>query len=183
MAAIKDLPYTLTSAGIADRTVVYFVVDKTDESPAPGKTMKITLDELAENIGADANPFATMEQTGHGLTAGNVGYALFGHAIFDDTAPDQWATGVFVEYLTTSTFRYAASGQSFTMPAARVIGSYSISSDGRFLFWDSSANGWKPAKPTDSAAGLPPLLMVNSYSSAGSGSYNVTFLGFGPLSV
>lgn len=180
MAAIKDLPYTLTSTGIADRTAVYFVVDKTDESPAPGKTMKFTLDELAETIGADISPFATMEQTAHGLTAGNVGYAMFGHAVYDDVAPDQWATGILVEYLTVNTFRYAAAGQSFTLPAARIVESYSISADGRLLFWDASSNGWKKTKPVDSQSSVPPLLLVNSYSS-GTSSYNVTFLGFGPL--
>lgn len=182
MAAIKDLPYTLTSAGIADRTVVYFVVDKTDESPAPGKTMKITLDELAEHIGADASPYATMEQAAHGLTIGNVGYALSGHSIFNDASSDQWPTGVMVEYLTTSTFRYAAAGQSFTLPQALILGSYSISADGRYLFWDQSASGWKPVKPADSNPIVPPLLLANSYSQATT-SYNVTFLGFGPLSV
>lgn len=127
-----------------------------------------------------ANIYASMTQTAHGFTASNVGYCMFGHLVFDDLAADQIPTGVFVEYTDANTFKFAGSGQAFTLPAAMISGSYSISTNGRFLFWDKSANAWKATKPTDSVATLPPQLMVNSYDATAS-TYNCTFLGTSPL--
>jgi len=127
-----------------------------------------------------ANIYASMAQTSHGFTSSNVGYCMFGHLVFDDLAADQIPTGVFIEYTDANTFKFAGAGQAFTLPAAMISGSYSISTNGRFLFWDKSASAWKATKPTDSVATLPPQLMVNSYDATAS-TYNCTFLGIGPL--
>jgi len=127
-----------------------------------------------------ANIYATMTQTAHGFTASNVGYCMFGHLVFDDLAGDQVPTSVFVEYVDANSFKFAGAGQAFTLPAAMISGSYSISTNGRFLFWDKSANAWKATKPSDSVATLPPQLMVNSYDATAS-TYNCTFLGMSPL--
>lgn len=117
--------------------------------------------------------------TAHGLTAGNVGQPVFGDQIYDDVDTSQWPTGVFAEWVDTAQFRYASKGQSILIPVALFEVGYSVTADGRFVYWDKSATRYKKNKPADSDPRTGPLLMVNYQSGS---DYHCTVLALGPNS-
>jgi hypothetical protein len=89
--------------------------------------------------GTNYTSYATLTHTAHGLTL--VGQALFGHEAYDDTNVNHIQTGVGVSY-TTNAIVFAKAGDTMTIPAARMMGGYSIATNGRLMYWDQSATQW-----------------------------------------
>jgi hypothetical protein len=117
--------------------------------------------------------------TPHGFTAASIGYPLFAATTYVDTDPEQWPTGIFDEYINSTSFRYATEGSSLDIASSLFEVGYSIDAGGRFVFWDYSVQIYKAEKPVDSDPRLGPLLMVNYLES---GKFNCTVLGLGPSS-
>jgi hypothetical protein len=126
------------------------------------------------------SPYATMYFPDHGLTSSDVGKAVYVAELLDDTDATHFFTGVIVSVGDTNNFTYAKEGDTMSLASTLIAGSYSYTSESRFLYWDLSAGGWTKTKPGDSAPDNPPGLLVNSYN-ASTAQYNVTVLGYGKM--
>jgi hypothetical protein len=115
----------------------------------------------------------------HGLTAANIGYPMSASSVYVDTNPDAWPTGVFSDYVSPASFRYATEGSTIDISAALFATGYTIDNGGRFVFWDHSDLKYESQKPVDSDPRIGPILMVNYLES---GKFNCTVLGLGPNS-
>jgi hypothetical protein len=125
-----------------------------------------------------------MNRVDHGLTSTAIGKPVFVYELLNDTDVAQFPTGVVTEIVNANDFRYAKTGDTINIPALLVEGSYSISTDTRFLYWDASSNNglgrYAKTKPVDSDPALGPILMVNSYAST-TQTINATVLATGVL--
>lgn len=138
----------------------------------------------ASTAGGTTTTQATMNRVDHGLTSTAIGKPVFVYELLNDTDVAQFPTGVVTEIVNANDFRYAKTGDTINIPALLVEGSYSISTDTRFLYWDASSNNglgrYAKTKPVDSDPALGPILMVNSYAST-TQTINATVLATGVL--
>lgn len=104
------------------------------------------------------------EDTAHGYTTGTHLYRPIDidMNILDDTATLVPLAGILVDVIDANWMVLAQPGQDLLLPVAMLSGSYSISADGRKLYWDASAAKFAPTKPGDSHATVPVLLQVFS---------------------
>lgn len=162
--SISLLADTLTAAGIADETKVYFAVDKTDEVPAPGKTMRFTMAELRTLL-SNLTQQTNMTATAHGLTSGSNGKPLSGSVLFVDTNTSHFPTAILNAVPDVNTLRLNYTGDVVTLPNALLEGGASFNvALGRNVWWDASANSgnglYRQSRQSDATRGTPALLRI-----------------------
>lgn len=88
----------------------------------------------------------------HGLTSAQYGFPIdVAGIVWDDTSAVAIA-GVLLETYDANNVCLAAPGAVVTLLTSRIAQTYNPGTDGRRLWFDKSASGWKSAKPSDSTA-------------------------------
>jgi hypothetical protein len=154
--------------------------------PPPGHyVLGFTRTGVGANI-ATAYPFDDpVAAPSHGRTSADIGKPVV-HAvsgawpILDDANTNHYPTGILKGVSGTGVLYFARGGDVLTLPVALIENgsSYSIASNGRFVFWDLSVGKYVAAKPFDSSSFLPDLLEVLS---VGGSTFSARVRDFGPM--
>ena len=150
---------THTLADVKDKATMFlpianrYVIDQNNL----GIPQSVTYDMLERSL-----VYQFYSQVSHGRTSGDVGKPLFQSAIYNDTATTTFPTSVLAHVTDANTLLVALPGAHITIPTTLIEGGsgYNIAASGRLLWWDFSANLYKPTRPADSQKGGPPILYI-----------------------
>lgn len=111
--------------------------------------------------------FSVVRADSHTLTTAHKNWVInTSFAPYDDTNAGHTTEGrVLLDVIDGDYLIVAEPGQVIEMPPAMIAQSYSIGSNGRNLYWDLSASGYKAAKPGDSDTSAPIVGNVTAYTS------------------
>jgi hypothetical protein len=150
---------THTLADVKDKATMFlpianrFVVDQNNL----GIPQSVTYDMLERSL-----VYQFYTQVSHGRTSSDVGKPLFQSAVYNDTSTTTFPTSVLAHVTDVNTLLIALPGARVTIPVSLIEGgaAYNIAASGRLLWWDFSANLYKPSRPADAQKGGPPILYI-----------------------
>lgn len=111
--------------------------------------------------------FSVVLAAAHTMTTANKNWIINNvYAPFDDTSTSHVTDRrVLIDVIDQDYLVVAEPGHIIEMPTSMIAQVYTIAGNGRNLWWDLSASGYKAAKPGDSYVTSPVVLHVLSYTS------------------